>query len=141
VWKTVIVNSKVGMNIKNRIALSSLIALVLGSSVILFAQETAKPFSQGDAPASKVEASLRLLRRLPDRWEFELTAQNTGSRAVFIMTEPVRSNGLKGPFLTLDQNDQSVLELGIQLYKSPDYCIYSNQTGVTPSVSNLGPRT
>ena len=121
------------MTVKNRIATSCflLIALVLGSSAMLFAQETGKPLSQGDATTSRVEASLRLMRRLPDRWEFELTAQNTGGHAVFIMTEPVRSNGLKGPFLTLDQHDQSVLELGIQLYKSPDYCIYSNQTGVT----------
>src|SRR5919204_6950787 len=47
------------------------------------------------------------------------------------MAEPIRSNGFKGGYLTLDPQEPSTLIIGIQLYPSPDYCIYSNQTRVT----------
>ena len=68
---------------------------------------------------------------LPEKWEFELTTQNSGSNAIFILTEPMRSNGSKGSYFTLDPQDPSILEIGIQLYPSPDYSIYSNRTRVS----------
>jgi hypothetical protein len=47
------------------------------------------------------------------------------------MTEAVRSDGSRGTYLTLDPEDLSILEIGIQLYSIPVYCIYANQTRVT----------
>lgn len=75
---------------------------------------------------------------LPDKWEFEFTTQNSGSNPVFILTEPMRSNGSKGAYFTLDPQDPSILEIGILLYRPPDYSIYSNQTRVSLKLLNPG---
>lgn len=109
----------------------SLIALASSSWATLYSKEEVGLVHQDEAAITRdVKTSLCLLRMLPDRWEFELNAQNTGSQSVFIMTEPVRSNGSKGSYLTLNQSDPSILEIGIQLYPSPSYSLYSNQTHV-----------
>lgn len=111
--------------------LLALVALPGSSRTALYSNEGAGLIRQHEAPITgDVKVSLRLLRMLPDKWELELRTQNTGSRSVFIMTEPVRSNGSKGAYLALDQSDPTVLEIGAQLYSLPSYSLYSNHARV-----------
>jgi hypothetical protein len=107
----------------------SLVVTALGAAV-LFAKEV-EPLPQTESTTHGVEVSLRVVRMLPDRWEFELLAHNTRSQAVFILTEPVRTGGSKGSYFTLDPQDASVLDVAVQLYPPPNYCIYANLAGVT----------
>jgi hypothetical protein len=116
----------------------SFVALQAYGGKVVFAQE-AKPVSQKEITTSSVAVNLRLLRVLAEGWEFEITTQNSGNHAVFIMTEAVRSDGSRGTYLTLNAEDPSILEMGIQLYPIPGYCIYANQTRVT--LKRLDPGT
>ncbi|HJT27271.1 MAG TPA: hypothetical protein VJ784_07685 [Pyrinomonadaceae bacterium] len=126
------------MSLKNLIA--ALIAAlagvtVCGAATVLAQDQSSVP--QTEAKTSAVSVNLRLIRMLPEKLEFELTAQNSGNNAVFILTDPMRSNGSKGSYFTLDPQDPSILEICIQLYPSPNYSIYSNRTRV--SLRRLNP--
>lgn len=81
-------------------------------------------------PIEGVELTLHLLRASDAKWEFELTVHNSSVKSVFVMAEPVRSNGSRGAYLSIDTTDQSVLVIGVLLYSLPDYSIYSNHAGV-----------
>lgn len=78
-----------------------------------------------------VSAQLRVLRMAPAGWEFELVVRNDGKLTVYVMTDPVRSEGSKGPYLSTDPLDPSVLDLGVRVYPRPPNCIYVNHAGVT----------
>lgn len=79
----------------------------------------------------QVKVDLRLLKAVPDKWEFEMTIQNVGSRTVFVMTGPTRVNGVKGPYLSLADNQSATLEIGIQVYPPPPYFFIANKAGVS----------
>lgn len=135
------------MFLKNLIAsiVISLVALNVLGAKTQFAQDQ-KPFSQTESTPSAVEVELQLVHKLSDRFEFELSVKNNCDRAVYILTDPVRSNGARGSYLALDPQDPSILNIAIQLYRSPDYTIYSNQTGVTlkrlePGATHIQPIT
>jgi hypothetical protein len=102
----------------------------MAGSAIVLATENGSAVFQADKSSSGIEVRLRPIRLLPEQWEFELSTYNSGSQAVFIMTEPVRSNGTKGSYFTLDPQDPAILNVSVQLYGIPDYSIYSNQTRV-----------
>lgn len=78
-----------------------------------------------------VGARLRLLRATPAGWELELTVRNNGRRAVYVMTNPVRSERSRGPYLSVDPLDPSVLDLSVRFYPLPEDCIYVNHATVT----------
>jgi hypothetical protein len=81
--------------------------------------------------AEGVGAQLRLLRTTPAGWELELTVSNGGRRAVYLMTDPVRAAGSRGPYLSVDPSDPSTLDLGVRLYPKPEYTLYADNTMVT----------
>ena len=107
----------------------SVIAATFFSAAVLFAKQV-EHVSQTQATCG-VEINLRVVRLLPEKWEFELSARNSSSEAVFITTAPIRSNGSKGGYFALDPKEPATLNIGVQLYQPPDYSIYSNQTRVT----------
>lgn len=111
------------MRRKNLVA--SLVFLTAFGAVVLSAKQV-KPQHQ-----QPIEVKLKIVKLLNERWEFELSAHNAGSEPVFIMTEPVRSNGTRGGYFTLDPQDPSRLDIAVRLYPPPNYCIYSNRTEVT----------
>jgi hypothetical protein len=84
--------------------------------------------SAGDKPP--VEVSLRALNLSSERWVIEVGWQNTGDRPVFIMTDPVRADGSKGPYVHADESDSSVINFAIQVYPQPPFTIYVNHSGV-----------
>ena len=128
------------MTLKNRIKylIFSLVALYVFWGRVSFAQE-AKPVSQKEITIPSFAVNLRLLRVLAEGWEFEITTQNSGKNAVFVMAEAVRSDGSRGSYLALNPEDPSILDIGIQLYPVPSYSIYANQARVT--LKRLDPGT
>jgi hypothetical protein len=103
--------------------------LIVFGAVVLSAKQV-EPLHQQQGTTSRIEVRVQILQRLNERWEFELSAHNSGSEPVFIMTAPMRSNGSKGGYFALDPQDPSILDISVRLYPPPDYCIYSNQTQV-----------
>lgn len=99
-------------------------------AVVLSAKQV-EPLHQQQVTASHIEVRVRILQRLNERWEFELSVHNPGSEPVFIMTAPMRSNGSRGSYFALDPQDPSILNISVRLYPPPNYCIYSNLTQVT----------
>lgn len=66
-------------------------------AAVPFAKEV-EPLSQTQSTTNGFEVSLRVVRMLPDRREFELLAHNSSRQSVFIITAPVRSNGSRGSY-------------------------------------------
>lgn len=114
----------------------SLVALTIFGGPILFARQV--ELQSDDKATGGVEIKVRLVRKLSEMWEFEVSAHNSGSEDVFIVTEPVRSNGSRGGYFSLDPQDPSILDIGILLYPPPGYSIYSNQTRLTLKRLNPG---
>ena len=53
------------------------------------------------------------------KWTVNFTAENDGPAAVYVMSDPVRSNGNKGFYYQQSQTDRSLLEITSQLYHLP----------------------
>jgi hypothetical protein len=106
-----------------------LAVLTVFGAVVLSAKQV-EPLHQRQVKTSHIEVRLQIVQLLNERCEFELSAHNSGSEPVFIMTAPVRSNGSKGSYFALDPQDPSRLDISVHLYPPPNYSIYSNQTGV-----------
>jgi hypothetical protein len=84
------------------------------------------------------QIQMRVLPRLlPNGWELETTITNRGRNSVLIMTEPVRVDGSKGPYIMLNKMAQGSLDVQVQLYRLPIYSIYTNRTLVR--LERLGP--
>jgi hypothetical protein len=79
---------------------------------------------------NSIELKLRLLRAQPDKWEFELILHNGGKQSLFFMTDPTRSDRSSGPYIALDANDVSTLDVSAQLYLPPIYFLYANDARV-----------
>lgn len=74
---------------------------------------------------------LRLRRKLPKEWQFELTTHNAGNEAVFIMTNPVTSKGLKSAYVALNKVEPSLLEISVRVQPpSSSYHIVANSARV-----------
>jgi hypothetical protein len=65
-----------------------------------------------------------------NKWEFELLVRNEGEYAIFLMTEPVKTDGSVGPYVALAGDDQSTLEISSMVYALPPYTIYSDYSSV-----------
>ena len=85
--------------------------------------ETANP--------SDVKITVNMIKRLPDRWEFEVVSHNIGDRSVFVMSDAVRVDGSPGAYLSISPKDNELLDLGIRLFALPSYCTLSSATHVT----------
>ena len=78
----------------------------------------------------QVDVDLRLLKAAPDKWDFEVTVRNVGSRAVFVMTGPRRVDNSKGPYVSWADLRPGILEVSIQVYPPPPYFFIANNAGV-----------
>lgn len=89
--------------------------------------------------ADSVEANIRLLEVRPDGWEVELTVRNSGDTVVFVMTNPIRSDGSEAPYIENDGNDPSTLVVSVRVYPPPRHTVYSDYSGV--KLERLPPNT
>src|SRR5438876_4150359 len=118
----------------NRVLLISLLATVFingGNTCSLSLESSKTDYSHEEADAvEQVEVHLRVIKTLPDKLELEVVVQNASSQSVFVMTQPTRANGSKGPYISLDDKDPGTMEIGIKLYPPPTYFLLANEAGV-----------
>jgi len=78
-----------------------------------------------------VKVSLSLLERTSTQLKFQARITNTSSRSVLIVTNPVRVDGSAGPYISLNADEPSLLELGFRVFPPPGYDILATNDRVT----------
>jgi hypothetical protein len=90
-----------------------------------------KSLSGGEnSKVSDVHVTLRVLEARSQSLRLELKVHNAGEQPVFVMTDPTRSDGSRGIYVSVDKDDPTVLEINIRLYPRPTYFLYSNAARV-----------
>jgi hypothetical protein len=74
---------------------------------------------------------LVLLERSPKQLKFQVKIKNTGERAVLIVSDPVRVDGSRGAYLSLDEHKPDLLEIAFAFFPLPIYTIYAPKHRVT----------
>lgn len=78
-----------------------------------------------------VTVDVVLLERTADRMEFEIKVTNAGEKAVLIVSDPIRVDGDRGAYLSLNKNNPAQLELRFEIFGPPVYTIYAPKNRVT----------
>jgi hypothetical protein len=78
----------------------------------------------------KMTINLQLLQRTKDILELEIRIYNGNKDSVYLTTNPVRANGSQGWYVTVDENDPSVLVISSRLYNLPPYDLTINKSSV-----------
>jgi hypothetical protein len=127
---------------------------ICGTIVLLLAfaaaktVESRKPFSNardsltamGDSIDLKdIKVSILSARKHLDRWEIELETRNDSQHSLFLLTDPIRENGKRGPYIETDEAYSAILDLSVRFYEGPDYPLFAYPTGVT--LLRLDPQT
>jgi hypothetical protein len=86
-----------------------------------------KPTSNTD----NIKVSLNLLQRTSTQLKFEIEVKNLGGGSAFIVTNPVRLDGTKGVYLSLNEDDPTLLELRLEVFPPPVYTRLAPKTKVT----------
>ena len=105
----------------------------LGYRSDIHSQGNSKPItpSQNVMASKDIKVALKLLQSRSDGWEFELAVSNEGKLAVYLMTDPTQTDGTKGPYLYLDEDDSSTLKISSRVYPPPCFFdLYKNAAGV-----------
>jgi hypothetical protein len=68
---------------------------------------------------------LILVERSPKRLKFQVRINNSGERAVLIVSNPVRVDGDRGAYLSLNEHNPDLLEVAFAVYEPPIYTIYA----------------
>lgn len=80
---------------------------------------------------SPVSVDLVLLERSQKQWKFRVTIKNTGEKAVLIVADPVRVDGDRGAYLSIDEHNPGLLEIAFTVFPPPIYTIYAPKDRVT----------
>jgi hypothetical protein len=83
------------------------------------------------AALNGVLVDLVLLERTPTRLKFQVQITNTRAIAVLVVSNPVRVDGSKGAYLSLNQNNADRLEIHFTVFPPPIYTIYAPKNRVT----------
>jgi len=78
-----------------------------------------------------VVIDLVLLERTSKRFKFQVRIKNTGERAVLIVSDPVRVDGDRGAYLSVDDHNQGLLKIAFTVFPPPIYTIYAPKNHVT----------
>ena len=65
------------------------------------------------------------------RLEFKVRVTNDSEKAVLVVTDPIRVDGLRGAYLSLNENNPAQLELRFEIFASPLYTTYAPKNRVT----------
>jgi hypothetical protein len=57
---------------------------------------------------------------------FDLEIVNSGANAVYAVIDPIKSDGSKGPSLSISSQDASTLQIEVRLFAPPSYNLYMN---------------
>lgn len=80
---------------------------------------------------SGVVVELDLLERSPKPLKFQVRIKNTGERAILIVSDPVRVDGDRGAYLSVDERNPGILEIAFTVFPPPLYTIYAPKNHVT----------
>lgn len=80
---------------------------------------------------SPVSVDLVLLERSRKEWKFRVTIKNTGEKAVLIVADPVRVDGDRGAYLSLNEHNPGLLEIAFTVFPPPIYTVYAPKDRVT----------
>jgi hypothetical protein len=78
-----------------------------------------------------ISITLRIVERTPKTLQFYLQVRNSGDHSVLMVSEPVRTDGSKGMYLSLSRDDSSLLEISSQIFPPPNYDIVVPKHRVT----------
>ena len=84
-------------------------------------------FVDGDG----IVVDLVLLEHSPKQLKFEVRIKNMGERAVLIVSDPVRVDGDRGAYLSLDERDPGLLEIAFAVFPPPLYTLLAPKHHVT----------
>ena len=86
-----------------QIVLISLLAGLLVNSGDTYSLSTRlyDPPDERAPVVDQIKVELKLLKTLPGKLEMEVMIENTGEQDVFVMTDPVRVDGSKGPYVSI----------------------------------------
>lgn len=88
------------------------------------------PPDERASEVDQIKVDLKLLKTLPDKLEMEVTIQNTGGQDVFVMTDPLRVDGSKGPYVSMADESSGTLDVEVKVYPPPHYFLLSNSAAV-----------
>ena len=74
---------------------------------------------------------LVLVERSSKRLKFQIRVNNSGKEAVLIVSNPVRVDGDRGAYLSLNEHTPGLLEIAFAVYEPPIYTIYAPKHRVT----------
>jgi hypothetical protein len=77
-----------------------------------------------------IDVELKAVKTTPSHWELELTMRNNADYSINVMINPARTDGSNGPYITLNKEGGSILEISSHLYPPPPYFLYTNKAGV-----------
>lgn len=60
----------------------------------------------------------------------EFVLENKSKESIYVSTNPVRLSGAKGYYLSLENDDDSILEISCRVFPPPLYSVYRNNTRV-----------
>ena len=78
-----------------------------------------------------VTVDLLLLERTATRLEFEIKVTNGSEKAVLVVSDPIRVDGLSGAYLSFNENNPAQLELRFEIFAPPVYTVYAPKNRVT----------
>jgi hypothetical protein len=78
----------------------------------------------------QVKVVLKSLKMLPDKLEMEVVYENVGKRTVFVMIDPVKVDGSKGPYAWISDEHSETLDVGVMLFPPPKYFLLANESRV-----------
>ena len=114
------------------ITLVSFVSLLCAQSVINSdGLLNGAPVPQTVPSGAGVVVELVLLERKPNHLKFQVKIKNTSDVAVLIVSGPVRVDGSKGAYLSLNDSNRSLLEIQFTVFPPPIYTIYAPKDHVT----------
>ena len=85
-----------------------------------------------------VVVDLEILKRTSARLELQLKVSNTGKTPILVVTDPVRLDGSKGAYLSINEANSSQLEVAFAVYPPPFYTRLAPKTAVRFRTLNAG---
>ena len=87
--------------------------------------------AQAATDTAGVTVELLLVERTTSRMEFEVKVANGSEKAILVVSNPISVDGLKGPYLSLDENNPAQLELLFKIFAPAVYTVYAPKNHVT----------
>jgi hypothetical protein len=73
-----------------------------------------------------VQVRLSLTDATKEMLAFDLEVTNSGENPVYVVTDTVRTDGSRGPYVSMSNRDASTLQLEVRLFGPPPYNLYMN---------------